>query len=332
MLLKNVDDVIKYLGRAVMAATTDAFLQPYIKAAQEQILCKILGPEIVEEVDTLYNGSAFGSANAPVKKLIEKMQYALAWAAYAKYLPFAIGNDGDNGLQEMATDSSKPVRIGVLDKRQREAQKNAADALQNLLEYINAPGVIFNTYRNSATYTESRKLFISNAVELSEILPQVRNNYGFFLTLLPYIKLAERDYVLPLIGQNQYNDLKAVIRTANITVAQKDLAWQISRVLAHQAYASAMPDLQKTILDNGSIRVLSDFDGIYNQKALSDEQLDKLVLEAKTSAQKMTNALQAFLRRNLSDYPAYANSLQAKEPAINRLPDNSTYKKTFRMK
>ena len=140
MLLKSVDDIILYLGRAVMSATTDDFIKPYIQAAQEDILVKAIGREIVTEFDNLYNSPSWNSGTTTTQQteLLHKMQRALAWYAYSKYLPFAIGNDGDNGLQEIGTDSTKPVRIGVLDKRTRETEKNAHDALENLLVFLAA--------------------------------------------------------------------------------------------------------------------------------------------------------------------------------------------------
>ena len=133
MLLRGVPDIIKFLGRAVMSATTDEFLTPYIHLAQDGELTRALGLVFVAELDGPLLRNQLTVANVAIMPYVQKV---LAWYAYQHYLPFAIGNDGDNGLQEVGTDSTSPVRIGVLDKRIRETEKNAIDSLESLLQYV----------------------------------------------------------------------------------------------------------------------------------------------------------------------------------------------------
>ncbi|TDB64412.1 DUF6712 family protein [Arundinibacter roseus] len=327
MILKGVQDLTKYLGRAVMNATTDEFLAPYIQMAQDGELTRAVGAELVAEIDTQYNAENLSDEN---EGLLIYMQKVVAWYAYLHYLPFSIGNDGDNGLQEMSTESTAPVRIGVLDKRLRETERNAIEALENLLVYLES--FDSDTYKDSPTAKASRTMFVPSATAMSEFLPQIDRNYRLYVNIRPYIVLAELDYILPRLGQEQYDQLKEALLESTATDPEKKLLRLIARALAHTAYWMALPNLQFALLSSGSIRVLSDFDGIYNRKNAPEQTVAYLIEQAETDSKKHLNALVNFLRKNLTTYPLYAASSAAGKEQTNRLPDNSKYNKVFRMK
>jgi len=331
MLLNTVDDLLTYLGRAIMSASTDEFLQPYIAQAQEDVFERALGLPFLVHLDNLYNDHEIAIDDKYVE-LIEKVRRSLAWHAYLRYLPFAIGSDGDNGLQELGTDNTQPVRIGVLDKRIRETEKNAVSSLESVLLYLENNIDSFPEYRDSETAKASRALFIPSATVMSEFLPQIAGNYRLYLNMVPYIKLAERDYFLPRMGEAQYARLKAGLIANDLTMPEKDLFFHIRRALAHTAYWIALPNLQFVMLSNGNIRVLSDFDGIYNSKAPSQETVVGMVRNAESEAKKWQNALRAHFNRNISSFPLYADSLASKATPANKLPDNDAYTSIFRMK
>lgn len=90
--------------------------------------------------------------------------------------------------------------------------------------------------------------------------------------------------------------------------------------------------MQFVIQGNGNIRVLSDFDGIYNAKAPDNETILSLVRTAETQSKKWQNAMHSYLSRNLVKFPDYAQSQAAKEEPTNKLPDNDQYKSIFRLK
>ncbi len=331
MLLNGVDDLIKYLGRAIMSASTDEFLRPYIVQAQEDVFERALGLPFLIHLDNLYNDEDHTPSDA-YAELIKKVQRSLAWNAYLRYLPFAIGNDGDNGLQEMGTQDTQPVRIGVLDRRQRETEKNAISSLEMVLQYLERNLSDFPEYKDSETAKAARALFVPSATVMSEFLPQIDGNYRLYLNMKPYISLAERDYFLPRLGRTQYDRLKAGLRENDLTADENDLLFQIRRALSHTAYWLALPNLQFVLQGSGQIRVLSDFDGIYNSKAVDNDTIMSLVRSAETEAKKWQNAMRSYLVKNVVKFPLYADSQASKQDPINKLPDNSQYKSIFRLK
>lgn len=332
MLIKNVDELIKFLGRAVMNATTDDFIKPYIEDAQESIIVKAFGQELITELDNQHNAVSGASLSPANALLLPKIQRALAWYAYLKYLPFSIGNDGDNGLQEVGTDSTQPVRIGVLDKRQRETERNAVESLERALFFLEENRANYDTWTASPAWSKYKSLFIWSATEMTNYLPAVGQNYRLYLTLRPYIALAERDYILPLLGQDMFDELKAVVLSSSITDEEKELLFYVNRALAYTAFAEALPNMNLVVLGSGNLRVLSDFDGIYNQKSPEPATLKAFICAKESDAKTYRNALKRYLTANADKYPTFMDSPHFAKPSANKLPDNSDYKKVFRMR
>jgi hypothetical protein len=97
----------------------------------------------------------------------------------------------------------------------------------------------------------------------------------------------------------------------------KQVIW-IERLIATQGYFEALPHLNIVQTGSGALRVLSDFDGIYNRKAVDGKGLQRLIDLAQTEASRSMNVL----RRGFS----------TEDGSLNKLPDNSANGIIFRMK
>lgn len=332
MIINSIDGLKQHLGRAINQASTLAFIQPYIQLAEDEFILPAIGPEMLAELDSQLgaNPTTLTPAN---KQLLTRLQRALAFYTYLKYLPFSLGSDGDNGLQEQGTDNTKPVRMGVLDKRQRESAENAASALEKALVFLYQHRADYPTWTNSEAYKRSAALFVFSATELTEHLPQVAGSYRLFLSLVPYLHMAEKNSIRPLVGSEQYDDLKAK-RISSLPLQPTDirLLEAVGRATATVAYARALYYLNVVQTSGGSLRVLSDFDGIYNQKAVDAKVLLDAQRTADNEAAASLNDLKSYLTEYADQYPLYKNSNRYQEPGPNEFPDNSAYKGIFRMR
>lgn len=330
MILTTIESLKLYLGRAINQATTLAFIQPYIQLAEDEFIAPAVGSAMLAELDTQLRENAVTPAN---RLLLGQLQRALAFYTYVKYLPYALGNDGDNGLQEQATEKSQPVRMGVLDKRQRETADNAANALEKALLFLHEFADNYPTWKASAAYQTSRALFLPSATVLTRHLPQVAGSYRLFLTLKSYLNLAERTDVLPLMGAAQFDALKsAMLGAGPLTAAETSLLERVRQATATSAYAQALYYLNVVQMPGGGLRMLSEFDGIYNQKAVGARELEQAQRKADTQAAAALTSLKTFLTANADAYPLYKNSDRYGVAGPNAFPDNSGYKGIFRMR
>ena len=328
MLLTGIDDLKKYLGRAVNRASEDSedHLFAFVRLAQDEFLRPALGQEILTELATQQTANSLTTAN---RVLIELVKQTLAWYGYYKYLDFSIGNDGENGLQEQSTDKTQPVRIGVLDKRQRASILNATHALESVLSLLYLTPTNYPAFKASAAYTEARSLVVL-PTQLGTYLPHTAGSYRLFLALKPYLIRAERDELLPVLGEAQYTDFKAKYLANTLSEDEQSLAVAIGYAVAAGAYRDALFYLNVQQMPNGGLRILSDFDGIYNQKAVDPDVLQQAQQRADTEAGKYLVGLKNFLNRRLDQFPLYASSDRV---LANRqgMPDNSIYKGVFRI-
>lgn len=331
MILNSIEGLKKYLGRAINAATTLAFIEPFIQLAQDEYIQPAIGPEMLAELDAQFNASP--ASLTPVNRtLLALLQRALAFYTYSKYLPYSLGTDGDNGLQEQGTQNTQPVRMGVLDKRQRESAENAATALENALQFLALNQNAYPTWKASATYQSSQALFVSSATRLTQFVPQVQGSYRLFTSLKPYLQKAERNDILPMLGEVQFAALKMAMCLDELETPDKKLLEYVAQATATCAYAKALYHLNVVQTPSGGLRVLSDFDGIYNQKAVEPKVLDQAQRLATNEAATSLNSLKAYLTKNADAYPLYKNSDRYTAPGPNELPDNSDYKGIFRMR
>lgn len=333
MLLKSIDDLKIYLGRAINKASTLEFIAPYIQLAEDEFILPAIGAEMLAELNLQFNATDPDTLTAANRALLTRLQRALAFYTYVKYLPYSLGNDGDNGLQEQATDKSAPVRIGVLDKRQRETATNAATALETALMFLFRKQADYPTWRASDAYKEANALFIFSATELTEYLPQAAGSYRLFLSLVPYLKMAEQQQIKPVIGSDQYDDLKEKrLSLEPLEPVSIRLMEAVSQATARAAYAKALYYLNVEQTAGGALRIRSDFDGIYNQKAVEANLLMQAQRLADTEAASSLNALVTYLKINADQYPLFKNSDRYTARGPNELPDNTAYKGIFRMR
>ena len=104
MLIKSTQEMRAFLGRAISSDFTFDSLKPYLELAQQDYLVKALGAEYW----AILEAQAQNNEANPILPLVRR---ALAFYAYHKYLPYSIGLDSDNGLQETESDNTKPLRL-----------------------------------------------------------------------------------------------------------------------------------------------------------------------------------------------------------------------------
>ncbi|MEZ0607843.1 DUF6712 family protein [Fibrella sp. WM1] len=328
-LINDIDTLKRYLGRAINKATTWAFIQSYVELAQYEYIVPAIGPEMLAELQTQVTANTLTPVN---RLLLELTQKALAFYAYQKYLPYSIGNDGDNGMQEQGTNDTKPVRMGVLDLRRRETAENASKAIEQVLVQLFTFVEQYPTWKSSDSYRDARGLFIGNATELTKSLPQAAGSYRLYTSLKTYLADAERMSITSLLGKAQFDALKAAQLAGNLSTVNADLLEKVGKAAATVAYAEALYNLNVVQTPGGQLRMLSDFDGIYNQKAVTGHELEQAQRRADGQAAASLNSLKSFLTANAEAYPLYKNSSSYAAPGPNALPDNSRYQGVFRMR
>lgn len=330
MIVKTIDEIRQYLGGSISSGSTLARYEASMRDG-ERTIRKIVGDTLMKSLLDQYEAGSWTDTQFEI--LFGYVQRAAVWWGYADFLPMSAGTDADNGLVENTTADNGPIRQSVLEKRMTKATEKAADAIEELLQYLFSNAEKFDDWRNSSAYTDAMELFVNSGTALAKYIPQGNGSYRMWLTLKWYLRESE-DSVLLLMGPAQFTDMKAKLKArTELSVLEKALLEKMGRACSWVAYKNALPYLRIVSLSAGGLRVLSEFDGINNAKAPTDEQYQRYEQNLKNEAEGKLSELRKFLDENADQLPLYKNSSAYKPPKSGSiLEKNKDYTQVIRLR
>lgn len=330
-LITNNQQLRSFLGGAISASDDVDRIMPYLDLAETTYIEKAIGKELLTHLKTAADNES--SASEEDSYLLGLVRRALSFYGYWMYLPFSTGTDGDNGLQETKTERTQPVRQAMLEKRIAATGDYAAQALETALFLLFAKASEYPEWEESETYISACELFIRNGSELKKGCAYTRGHHRIFISMREYLEERQRKSIVPALGQEFAEGLLERLKDGELTDAEKELMPYIQRALGHSAYEDALMQLTVVQLPSGGLRILSEFDGINNQRALSDQ--DKVFCEYQkkigTDAEAYQRELKKYLDANAESFPDYIPTLEADKPKTWPV-DNSQYKTVIRMR
>lgn len=143
--------------------------------------------------------------------------------------------------------------------------------------------------------------------------------------LMPFIKSAETEFIIPNISQAQYDDLSAAynVVSPSLTAAQTALLARIQPALAHYAFKKWIPFGQVQI-DSAGIRIAS----TESMKTAFQWQTKDLEASSLQSAYTFMEALLTYMEANKASYALWTASdsyTVFKESFINTASDFNKY-------
>lgn len=119
--------------------------------------------------------------------------------------------------------------------------------------------------------------------------------------ILPKMRRAEEDYIIPVLGQTLYDSLQAEVTSG--TVTHTDLLDKVRAALAFLIYYTELPFLHTVITDSGLRSVTNDkVQGAYRY------QYEDVRSNLEDAGLSGLEKLYAFLMANAADYPTWQNS------------------------
>jgi hypothetical protein len=325
MLIQNVEKLREYLGRAVNASFEPTSLTPFIQLAQDTYIKSAIGETYLNHLET---NNSLNTLESAMKIMVER---ALAFYAYEKYLPYSLGNDGDGGLHEPENTNTKPLRIGVLEKRQRATLLNASEAIEMVLFTLYTFKVNYPIFWNSDFGIELSAKWFKNAHDLNTVFPQLNTNYRILRSLNPYFETIAETNLRDIIGDAIITQIKAHALTPPLipNLILDKLYLHIRKYIAYAGYEESLLFLQVYQTEKG-LRIYSEFDGINNSKAPEPKQFEEYKRKINILSTSAKNTLVGFLNEHIEDFQGFINSPLYREDK-KRLPNNKKYKTIFRM-
>jgi hypothetical protein len=317
-LFRNTADLKLFTD--VHKQTDWATLKLYVQQAEQSYIIPIMSAAMYKNYSDLINNPA--NASKPFEEIFTTQQdltafnfIAAALANYALYEAFPFLNTavGDIGVLQQSSKegTSNPAAQWRYESRRFAHLSNADRFIDQALAYMEANASFFADWAASPSYTINKDLFIADSYKLSMYIGTGGSRRAY-LALRPHLRMAEKKYIIPAIGQELYNELKTQMQAnpPTLTDDNKTLLPLIEEGLAWAAYFEGLPFLSVKF-NNDGVQVISSNDGINNKQAAGTEEKNTARSTAGHNADTFLGSLKRYMLDSTGTYPLFDNSLAA---------------------
>lgn len=292
-LIKDVSTFKEVIGGVQQSIEWDT-IKGTVRTAENLYLIPVLGDEFYEEL-TAYTGN-----DSNVETLIERLKQASGYYTLGLITPQMVASFGDGGITVNAQSGSQAVakwmNVQLIESSMGLADKALESAIQYLEKYESKKvddEYVFKTWRDSETYSVSKSLFIPTATILTEHFPVAKGSHRVFISMLQYLKRAEKTFIQPLLGKAFFDDLKTKLAddTTELSEEEEEAIELIRTALAHKAFSMGIPYLNF----NSDFQLVSETDGVKNQDAATRGKLDGMKVDCDETAKSFANKLKSYI-------------------------------------
>lgn len=205
----NGTQELKELLGFLYSSTNFANIKTDLILAHEDIQ-KIIGKGVMDVAVHRYNSELFLSGDDPLRdELVKHIQLPIAYYAHASFSAHTDLTHGEDGRKVSIDNENQKLAWEWMIERDDEATINKAHkTTDRLLNFLETNSKSFPHWAYSPERKAANSLFLPNANSVNEIFP-IDNSRRFFILIIPFIKEAERKYILPVLKKDVFDDLKA---------------------------------------------------------------------------------------------------------------------------
>lgn len=308
MLLKTEIELKKYFS-SIDKDYHFASLESFVRDAITDIIIPEIGQEQYGKVLLAYTENTLEGKLLQLHELLQKAITHLALFLNSDSGSFRIS---DGGYYVTSSTDTKPVsdkKMVVFRKARAEAGYKALDQALLLMEQ-NITDTAFLEYKDSEVRKAAGGYLICGPLEFTRCFSPLKNSGTTFRAMLSSIEQAELEYLLPVLGEGLFEDLKVKILEGSSDAHVKSLIAKVQKPLAYYSVAEAIPmtgfDFDgKTFSVNA---LATNNDNIEVTASLSDQRLSTLMNTCINNGQKELTRLKKFLNDNAANYPLYVKT------------------------
>lgn len=189
----------KYLGFIDKSIKFDN-LERFVRNATHTLI-DIIGKETYDIIWAFYDE---GDTNDVNLSYVTALQDAISIEAYRRYVPSKDVGHTQNGRRMRVDDHEKQAFEWMIDRDNENMERTyylSVDQLLNTLETL-------QSWKETDKYKKLNALFVSKTADFQEYF-NIDNSRYLLIKLLPGLRQAERDGIIPRIGKEAATALKA---------------------------------------------------------------------------------------------------------------------------
>jgi len=180
--------------------------------------------------------------------LVKHIQLPVAYYAYAAFAAHTDVSHGEDGRKvTIDIENQKMAWEWMIDRDDEAIINKAHKTTDRLIAFLEKNADDFPAWKNSGERKAANGLLLSSAKIFNEIFP-IDNSRRFFLKIIPFVREAERKHILPVLGKEKYDEIKAALEAGTDT---PDLLPLIRVPLAYYTLSLAVQRLSVNMLPNG---------------------------------------------------------------------------------
>lgn len=222
----NIEQLREALPVGVSFSLSD--LKAYLRQARDRYLLDLLGREFLDE-----------QAATPDADLLPYIRQVLAGYSIALYIPFGAVLFSGGGIKKTATEKEKPLTLAEQQSLIDRAMADGDAAAETLLSFLESRRDRYATWWASSACSAAVAEYVPTADVLNQFVFIDRSRRRF-RELLPALCRADLRVVRPLLGAAMDAELKAQLKAATLTEANKVLVSYIRPLVAYLAVGQEM--------------------------------------------------------------------------------------------
>jgi len=309
MLFSNTSDIKKYVP--VNVSLEYDTIKPFLTAVERDFLKRLIGSTLYAEIlDYTQNSSAIQ------KGLLDLCRQAVINLALWKWTSGGAVNISDIGITRPESEKQKSAYKYQEDALRDHLKEEGFNSLDAVLEYLEDNIDSFSSFKASDNYTIFKSNFINQTSEFDDIC-SIGASRLVFLKLRRFMTLVEDFEVLPAIGKEMFDKLKAFVTDTGSGSGSGDpdehsstVITYLKKAIAHLSIARGILDLNVNITDKGFF--FESKEGSTNsfnrQSNLSTGQLSAMANNAKKTGNDYLEHAIKYMRANIESFTDYEDS------------------------
>lgn len=326
-IFPDFDTFKSHVGGAVSQSMLLETITPAILDAAEQHIIPWLGQTMW---DFLVAGVAADNLTSPHTTLLPYVQRALARLTLFEYSKEGSVQFSEVGLMRQESDSEGVVKGAwkYQENQYREHQRDRGfEALEKMLIHLEANSGDYSKWTSDTASNRNREYYINTAILFRTIYSLKISRYVFEV-MRPVMNEVELFAIMPNLGEDFHDELKAAILAKTTSAAQNSAIAFIQRAVVHFTVRESIR--REIVQHTGDAIVLKEKLEPQSYVREGSPSNDKLSLQLRQNDEfgnRYISSLLRMLDANLDDYPtykAYKEELAAAEEEATTIDDECT--------
>jgi len=322
-IFDSIQDIKQHVGGGANVGMSLSALKPTILITYRKYLQEWLD-------DTLWN-DLITSADAPSTeqaKLIEYVGLPLALLSMYEYQRIGAVEMGEGGLHRIETEERKTAYKYQENNYRDYMREHGFDAIEMMLDFLEVNETDYPLWVAGSGYARNKALFINTARTFRDVYAYYINR-DVFESLRALMQDVEHFAILPLIGQEQFDDLKEGIYQKALTAAELELIKRIQKAIAHYTIRYAV--VQQWIQITGTtVKQQERLEPQSSEKqgVATGQAVSAFISQGNQTANRQINYIQQYLDAHLDTFPlykAYKEAQQEEEESTDSQSETELY-------